>query len=127
MTSSTAALAAPLEASAKSLDIKVDTRTVDESAGRDQVAAGKLSALLVGDGSTVQVVVTRRLDPKLGNALQVLAGHLALHQQITALGGDPTGGQRRRSPSASVTVDVAHAAAQVQRSRAWSSASSPAS
>jgi len=105
VTSSTSALATPLEASAKSLDIKVDTRTVDESAGRDQVAAGKLSALLVGDGSTVHVVVHKSLDQKLGNALHVLAGNLALQQQVTSLGGDPAA-VRAAIASASVTTDV---------------------
>jgi ABC-2 type transport system permease protein len=105
VTSSTSALATPLEASAKSLDIKVDTRTVDESAGRDQVAAGKLSALLVGDGSSVHVVVHKSLDQKLGNALHVLAGNLALQQQVTSLGGDPAT-VRSAIASASVTTDV---------------------
>ena len=105
VTNSTAALAAPLHASARSLDVQVDTRTVDEAAGRDQVAAGKLSALLVGDGKTVHVVVKKSLDTNLGNALHVLASNLALQQQVTSLGGDPAA-VGSAIASADVTVDA---------------------
>src|SRR6185369_1715095 len=60
---------------------------------------------LVGDGSTVHVVVHKSLDQKLGNALHVLAGNLALQQQVTSLGGDQAA-VRSAIASASVTTDV---------------------
>jgi ABC-2 type transport system permease protein len=91
VTDATAPLAMPLTASAASIGETVKTRTVpDEAAGRADVASGKLSALLVGDGSTVHVVVKKGLNTKLDNALHVLAGRVALSQQITRLGGDPS-------------------------------------
>lgn len=89
-TARNAGLAAPLQVSAKAVGQTIDTRQVaDETAGRDQVRDGKLDALLVGDGTHVQVVVKEDLDGNLRNALNVLAGRLALNQQITGLGGDP--------------------------------------
>ncbi len=90
VTGQTASLSAPLSASAKSLGQTVATRTVpDEATGRAEVNSGKLDALLVGDGSTVQVVVKKDLDTKLGNVLHVLAGQVAFNQKIESLGGDP--------------------------------------
>jgi ABC-2 type transport system permease protein len=90
VTDATAPLAMPLTASAASIGETVKTRPVpDEAAGRADVASGKLSALLIGDGSTVHVVVKKGVNTKLDNALHVLAGRVALSQQITRLGGDP--------------------------------------
>jgi ABC-2 type transport system permease protein len=84
-----AGLEAPLRATAGALDLRIDTRTVDEAAGRTQVANGDLDALLVGDGQRVRVVVKKDLDKNLGSVLNVLASRLALSQEITRLGGDP--------------------------------------
>jgi ABC-2 type transport system permease protein len=99
------ALARPLEASAKAIGESVEARTVqDEQAGRDQVAGGDLDALLVGDGQRIRVVVKKQLDDKLRNALNVLAGQLALNQEISRLGGNP----------AEVNARVAAAAVDVQ-------------
>jgi ABC-2 type transport system permease protein len=90
VTSQTASLSAPLSASAKSVGQTVATRTVpDEATGRAEVNSGKLDALLVGDGSSVQVVVKKDLDTKLGNVLHVLAGQVAFNQKIESLGGNP--------------------------------------
>ncbi|GIH15378.1 ABC transporter permease [Rugosimonospora africana] len=90
VTGQTSSLSAPLSASAKSIGQSVATNTVpDEATGRDEVKSGKLDALLVGDGRTVQVVVKKDLDTKLGNALHVLAGQVAFNQKIESLGGDP--------------------------------------
>lgn len=90
VTSQTASLSAPLSASAKSVGQTVAIRTVpDEATGRAEVGSGKLDALLVGDGGTVQVVVKKDLDTKLGNVLHVLAGQVAFNQKIESLGGDP--------------------------------------
>ncbi|WAL63302.1 ABC transporter permease [Amycolatopsis cynarae] len=89
-TAPNAALAAPLQAGAKAVGLTVETRQVgDETEGRDQVRAGKLDALLTGDGTGVHVVVDEKLDQNLRTALTVLAGQLALDRQITALHGDP--------------------------------------
>ena len=91
VTDATAPLAMPLTASAASIGVTVKTRTVpDEAAGRADVASGSLNALLVGDGSTVHVVVKKGVNVKLDNALHVLAGQVALAQQISRLGGDPS-------------------------------------
>jgi ABC-2 type transport system permease protein len=84
------ALRQPLEASAKAIGVSIATKTItDEGAGRAQVADGDLDALLVGDGQKIRVVVKEELDGKLRNALIVLAGQLALNQEISRLGGDP--------------------------------------
>ncbi|WP_040407400.1 ABC transporter permease [Amycolatopsis nigrescens] len=104
-TTPTAPLAAPLQVSAKTIGEDVATKQVpDEAAGRSEVAAGNLDALLVGDGKRIQVVVEKDLDKNLENALNVLAGQLALNQQITDLGGDP----------ASVQAAVSGAGVQVE-------------
>ncbi|NKQ52190.1 ABC transporter permease [Amycolatopsis sp. K13G38] len=89
-TPANAALAAPLQASAKAVGKIVDVKEVpDDQAGRAQVADGSLDAVLVGDGTAVRVVVKQKLDQQGQAALNVLAGRLALNQQITGLGGDP--------------------------------------
>jgi ABC-2 type transport system permease protein len=85
-----AALEAPLRASAGAVGRSVDVRHVpDEAAGRTQVAEEDLDALLVGDGQQLRVVVRKDLDDNLRNVFNVLAGQLALNQEITRLGGDP--------------------------------------
>ncbi|HEY2671638.1 MAG TPA: ABC transporter permease [Rugosimonospora sp.] len=90
VTAQTASLSAPLSSSATSIGQSVSTRTVpDEATGRAEVKAGKLDALLIGDGTAVRVVVKKDLNAKLGNALHVLAGQVAFNQKIEALGGDP--------------------------------------
>ncbi len=104
LTSNDASLAAPLHASAASISQTVTTKIVaDEATGRAEVSDGKLDALLVGDGSTVQVIVNRDLNDTLGNALRVLAGQLAFSRQITSLGGSPQAVQAAVA-SAPVTV-----------------------
>jgi ABC-2 type transport system permease protein len=90
VTSPTAQLAAPLQASAKAIgQFVATTQFADEAAGRAKVSDGSLDALLVGDGTNLQVVVKKDISANLKNALNVLAGQLALNQQIIALGGDP--------------------------------------
>jgi ABC-2 type transport system permease protein len=91
LTPSTAPLAQPLLATAKLVDVQVNTHTVgDEATGRAEVRDGTLDALLVGDGSRVDVVVKKELDSALQGTLHALAGNLALDQQITSLGGNPS-------------------------------------
>jgi ABC-2 type transport system permease protein len=89
VTQQTEALAAPLKATAKAIGESVDTKAVDEKAGRAQVADESLDALLIGDGADIRVVVKKDLDDNLRNALNVLAGQAALNEQIADLGGDP--------------------------------------
>ena len=98
------ALTVPLQSSAKAIGDSIDVKTVDEAAGRQQVADGDLDALLVGDGTKIVVVVKQDLDEKLRNALNVLAGQIALNQEITTLKGDP----------AKVSAAVAAASVEVQ-------------
>jgi ABC-2 type transport system permease protein len=98
-----AALEAPLKASAGAIGLNIATRQVDEAAGRTQVANGDLDALLVGDGQQIKVVVKKNLDDKLSNALNVLARQLTLSQEISRLGGDP---QRVSAAVAGAKVDV---------------------
>jgi ABC-2 type transport system permease protein len=88
VTQQTAPLAEPLRATAGAIGESVDTTEVDERAGRDQVANGDLDALLVGDGSRIEVVVEEELDGSLEDALTVLAQQLALNQEIERLGED---------------------------------------
>ncbi|WP_236793012.1 ABC transporter permease [Amycolatopsis sp. GM8] len=88
-TAPNAALAAPLQVSAKALGQNVNTRQVTEAQAQQAVRDGSLDAVLVGDGTHVQVVVKKDLDSDLRNALTVLANRLALDQQIATLGGNP--------------------------------------
>ncbi len=91
VTPSTASLGPQLVASASAVGAHVQTQTVtSDTAGRDAVRDGKLDGMLVGDGQRVEVVVKTDIDPNMRSALQVLAGRVALNQQISALGGDPT-------------------------------------
>ncbi len=89
VTQQTAPLAEPLRATAGAIGESLDTTEVDEQAGRDQVANGDLDALLVGDGSRIEVVVEKELDGNLRDALNVLAQQLALNAEIQRLGEDP--------------------------------------
>lgn len=104
VTQETQALAEPLKATAGQIGQSVDTRVVSEEEGRQQVADGSLDALVVGgaDGP-LRVVVEKDLDGDLRNAFNVLAGQLALNQEITGLGGDPAEVQ---SSVANASVDV---------------------
>jgi ABC-2 type transport system permease protein len=104
VTPATLSLSAPLAASATSVGETVQTPQVpDEATGRAEVADGKLDALLVGNGSSVQVVVKKDIDSKLSGLMHVLASQVVFGQKITSLGGDP----------ASVNAAVASAPVQV--------------
>ncbi|HEX2130053.1 MAG TPA: ABC transporter permease [Actinophytocola sp.] len=105
VTPSNAALAEPLKTVASSIGQNVDTTEVSEEDGRARVADESLDALLVGDGDELRVVVKKDLDDNLRNALNVLAGQLALNQEIAQLGGDP----------AQVNASVADAEVQVEQ------------
>ncbi|GAB1515326.1 ABC transporter permease [Actinophytocola sp. KF-1] len=104
VTQETQALAEPLKATAERIGQSVDTAVVSEEEGRKQVADGSLDALIVGgvDGP-LRVVVEKDLDGDLENALNVLAGQLALNREITELGGDPA---QVQTSVAGASVDV---------------------
>lgn len=105
VTGQTAGLSAPLSASAKGIGQNIATKQVDSlDDGRKLVTDDKLDALLVGDGSAVQVVVKKELDPKLKTVFDSFAGQQALNKQIKTLGGDP----------AKVAAQVGQAKAQVK-------------
>jgi ABC-2 type transport system permease protein len=99
------AVAGPLKATAEQIGTTVDTKTVDEGAGRSQVSDGSLDALVTSDGADgrLTVVVKKDLDGNLRDALAVLAGQVALNKQIVDLGGDPAEVQ---SSVADAKVDV---------------------
>jgi ABC-2 type transport system permease protein len=104
VTRESSALATPLKTIAGQIGESVEVRTVDEAAGRAQVADGSLEALVIqGTDGTLRVVVEKDLDDKWRNALDLLAGQLALDQEITDLGGDPA---QVRSTIADASVDV---------------------
>ena len=104
VTQETQALAEPLKATAGRIGQSVDTTVVSEEEGRKQVADGTLDALIVGgaDGQ-LRVVVEKDLDGDLEDSLTVLAGQLALNQEITELGGDPA---QVQASVANASVDV---------------------
>ncbi len=104
VTQETQALAEPLKATAGQIGQTIDTKVVSEEEGRQQVADGSLDALIIGgaDGP-LRVVVEKDLDGGLENALNVLAGQLALNREITELGGDPA---QVQSSVAGASVDV---------------------
>ena len=89
VTQATAPLAQSVQVAAKTVGESVETKTVDEAAGRDQVRDGDLDALLVGDGTKITVLVKQDLDGDLKTALNLLAGQLAQNQEILAQHGDP--------------------------------------
>ncbi|HKE63133.1 MAG TPA: ABC transporter permease [Micromonosporaceae bacterium] len=90
VTPATTALGQQLVAAAKTVDQTVHTQPVpDDATGRAEVRSGNLDGLLVGDGNSVSVVVKTDVDSDMQSALQVLAGEVALNQQITSLGGNP--------------------------------------
>ncbi|HEY0807974.1 MAG TPA: ABC transporter permease, partial [Pseudonocardiaceae bacterium] len=61
----------------------------DQATGQQQVTNGDLDALLVGNGSQINLVVKKNIGAGLQHAVDVLAQQIALDQQITALHGDP--------------------------------------
>ncbi|MGH3860579.1 ABC transporter permease [Actinokineospora sp.] len=90
LTGGSTSLSAPLKVAAESVGQSIETREIhDEPAGRRQVDDGTLDALLVGDGSNIVVVVKKDIDDTLRGTLNVLAGQMALNQQVVDLGGDP--------------------------------------
>lgn len=105
VTSQAEALGEPIKVAARQVGQTVDVKTVDEKAGRQEVVDGSLDALVIGDGSdgALRVVVKKDLDDSLRNALNVLAGQLALNKAIADLGGDPAEVQ---SQVANAQVDV---------------------
>jgi ABC-2 type transport system permease protein len=105
VTTQTGALAEPIKATASRIGENVDVKNVDEKAGRSQVADGSLDALVVSDGTDgkLRVVVKKDLDDNLRNALNVLAGQIALNNSITDLGGDPA---QVQASVAKASVDV---------------------
>ncbi|HEX6352287.1 ABC transporter permease [Actinophytocola sp.] len=104
VTRDSSTLAAPLKTIAGQLGEDVDVRTVDEAAGRAQVADGSLDALVIaGADGKLRVVVEKDLDDTWRNALNVLAGQLVLNKEIAGLGGDPA---TVRSAIANASVDV---------------------
>ncbi|WP_328607554.1 ABC transporter permease [Amycolatopsis sp. NBC_00345] len=85
-----APLAAPVTATAKSIGKNVATQQVpDQQAGVAKLNDGSIDALLVQDAQRVHVQVKKDLDPTLKNVLNVVAGQIALSEQIRGLGGDP--------------------------------------
>lgn len=81
-------------------------RVADAAAGREQVADGRLTALVTGaQGHRVQVVVQKDLGDALKGALQAAAAQATLDAQITRLGGDP-GQVATTVARASVHVDA---------------------
>jgi ABC-2 type transport system permease protein len=105
VTSQTSVLAEPLRATSSQIGESVEVKTVDEEDGRAQVADGELDALVVAgaDGGALRVVVEKDLDDSLRTAFTVLAGQLALNQEITDLGGDPA---QVQESVAGASVDV---------------------
>jgi len=87
----TASLAQRVQSAAAALgqDLRVE-HVADTRTGREQVADGRLDALVTGaSGPRLQVVVKKKLDDKLRTALTSAAGQAVLDRQIRHLGGDP--------------------------------------
>ena len=91
-TSQTQPLAAPVTQIATALGEHVTDHTVTPTDGEAQLRSGDLDALLVPDAKApggFSVTVKKNIDDKLRQALNVLAGQIALDQQIRAHGLDP--------------------------------------
>ncbi|MGA8115792.1 MAG: ABC transporter permease [Actinocatenispora sp.] len=89
LTGSTTSLSSSVQTAAKATGEVVETPTVDERAGRRQVADGTLDALLVGDPTHLRVIVKKDLKGQLRAALNTVAQQQALHRQIKILKGSP--------------------------------------
>ncbi|MGX7825443.1 ABC transporter permease [Actinokineospora sp. 24-640] len=90
MSGPTAGLEQPLKATAESIGLSVETRVVaDEAAGRAEVEAGAVDALLVPSGDGFAVVVQQDIDGALKDTLTVLSRQVAFNNEIGRLGGDP--------------------------------------
>jgi ABC-2 type transport system permease protein len=95
-TSQTQPLAAPLAQLGTATSQTFATRVVPSiEAGKTEVSNGDLDALVIPNpagapgAALFTVVVHKNLDATLRSTLNVLAGQVALDQQITHLGGDP--------------------------------------
>jgi ABC-2 type transport system permease protein len=89
LTAQTSSLSTAVMASGKATGQDIETRTVSEKAGREQVADGKLDVLLVGTADAPTIVVKKQLSSGLTNTFHVFAQQQALGAQIDRLGGDP--------------------------------------
>ncbi len=100
--------AAPLAGavSAQAATGREQLRTVvvaDEAAGRAELAAGRLDALVLGTPQVFRVEVAQQLDPGLGSVLGAVAHQQAVAGQVARLGGDPA---RVRAAVDGATVPV---------------------
>ncbi len=90
LTSETADLAAPLEATAEAAGITLTISTVpDEAAGRADIDDGDLDALLTGPVDHLTIVVDKSVDPTVQAVIGAVAREQAQAAAITELGGDP--------------------------------------
>jgi ABC-2 type transport system permease protein len=89
LTPGTASLSGVLTATAQALHVGIRTYDVDDPTGRRQVRDGTLDALLVGDATSVRVIVKTDLDDGVRSVLQLVAQRVALDRQVSALGGNP--------------------------------------
>ncbi|MCL1899295.1 MAG: ABC transporter permease [Promicromonosporaceae bacterium] len=96
-----------LEATTHAMGIESNVTVVaDRSAGEAQLSSGDIEALIIpGSDGNLTAVVESTLDSTLQPALHGLAQQLALSDQVTSLGGDPTT-VAAAVASANVTVDA---------------------
>ncbi len=86
----TAPLAGAVSAQAGTGHVQLRTAVVaDEAAGRAELAAGRVYALVLGTPQAFRVVVDQQLDPGLGSVLGAVAHQQTLDGQVARLGGDP--------------------------------------
>lgn len=89
VSSSAPGLDAALGSAAATTGVEVETRVLDDAAGRQAVRDQDVAAYVETDGAAVTVVVHSTLDPALEPAMAILAQQLALDGAVADLGGDP--------------------------------------
>ena len=102
VTQQTAALQPGLEESAKAQGIDLTVRTVDDGAGRQQVDAGDLDALLTGESGGYELLGLDSVDSRLQSLVSAAVQQQTLTSALTGAGIDPA----QLTAQAKVSVDT---------------------
>jgi len=102
VTQQTVALRPELEQSAKAQGIDLTVRTVDDGAGRQQVDAGDLDALLTGESGGYELLGLDSVDSRLQSLVTSAVQQRTLTSALTGAGIDPA----QLTARAQVSVDT---------------------
>ncbi|MEN3266083.1 ABC transporter permease [Pseudonocardia sp.] len=89
LTAQTASLKPVLEQSAKGQDLQLTVRVVDDEAGRQQVDAGDIDALLTGEAGGYELLGLDSVDSRLQGLVTAAVQQQTLTAALTGAGIDP--------------------------------------